>query len=193
MNVLNEINSAVNTMNAGSSFLTSFMNGMNNMNLLKQTVSESKKQLSNMEYSSEANTMNAGSNFLTSLMGGVNTLNSSSVINNAGVIPSIINAMKFQPAMPDIESIISQTYAGSDDSYSLEDTTRNIPLWLWADKDIGGSFSSSTTNNNRPVTISPNINITVNGSDPGMGQEIRRIIEEVIADIQDREERTRFD
>ena len=145
------------------------------------------------EINSAVNTMNAGSNFFTKLKEDVNILSSSSVMNNAGVMPSIINAMKFQPAMPDIESIISQTYTGSDDSYSLEDTTRDIPLWLWADKDIGGSFSSSTTNNNRPVTISPNINITVNGGDPGMGQEIRRIIEEVIADIQDREERTRFD
>jgi hypothetical protein len=190
--------SAINTMNAGDSFLTNLTNSINNMNLLNQSILEGTKQFNSMEYFFSANNMNIGNSFLTSLMGDVNSLNSSSVINNAGVMPSIINALKFQPdmnipSMPEIGSVISQTYAGSGDSYSLEDTTRNIPLWLWADRDIGGTFSSSTMNNNHPVTISPNINITVNGGESGIEQKFRQIIEEVISDLRDREERVRFD
>ena len=69
--------------------------------------------------------------------------------------------MNFHPIMPGIGDLFPPMYPDSTESPSLEETTRNIPLWLWADKEIGGSFNSSTTNNNRPVTISPSFNIKV--------------------------------
>ena len=90
-------------------------------------------------------------------------------------------------------NLFSQINAGLGDSPSLEDTTGGIPLWLAAGQEMGTSFGSPITNNNRPVTMSSNFNITVNGGEPGIEQKFRQIIEEVLSDMQDREERTTFE
>ena len=190
----------------------------NSENLLNQIVSGGTKQLSNIL---SASTMNTSSHLLSNVIEGGNSLKTSSFITNAinnlrdagmgipelgsvnvlnriapqnaGVMPSIMNSMNVQPIMPGIGDLFPPMYTEQSARPSLEDTTRNITLWLWAEKDIGGSFSSSTTNNNQPVTISPSFNITVNGGEAGIEQKFRRIIEEVLSDIQDREVRTRFD
>ena len=181
----------------------------NTVSMLNKIISGGSKQFSNILSSSTriiegGNSLNAFSLISSAVnnlrnsgmgipeLGGMNVLNRIST-QSAGVMPSIMNAMNFQPMMPGIGDLFPPMYTEQGESPSLEDTTRNIPLWLWAEKDIGGSFSSSTTNNNRPVTISPSFNITVNGGESGIEQKFRRIIEEILSDIQDREARTRFD
>ena len=109
------------------------------------------------------------------------------ILNNIGneganqftnIMPSLLNTMNYQ---------------NSDTQNLLDDTTRGIPLGQAASQDFGASFgNTTTTNNNRTATISPNINITVNGGDSGIENRFRQIIEEVLLDLQDREARVSF-
>ena len=109
------------------------------------------------------------------------------ILNNIGneganqftnIMPSLLNTMNYQ---------------NSDTQNLLDDTTSGIPLWQAASQDFGASFgNTTTTNNNRTATISPNINITVNGGDSGIEKRFRQIIEEVLLDLQDREARVSF-
>ena len=83
--------------------------------------------------------------------------------------------------------------AGREVVVPLENRARGIPLWKAAGEELGFSFGNSqTTNNNRNVTMSPNINITVNGGDQNTEARFRQIIEDVLADLQDREGRLSF-
>lgn len=86
--------------------------------------------------------------------------------------------------------------AGREAVIPLENKTRGIPLWKAAGEEMGLLFGNSTTNNDNrsnSMNFSPVYNITVNGGDPRMGQEIRQIIEDVMLDFQDRMQRTSFE
>ncbi|MBQ6773808.1 MAG: phage tail tape measure protein [Synergistaceae bacterium] len=83
--------------------------------------------------------------------------------------------------------------AGREVVVPLENRARGIPLWRAAGEELGFSFgNSTTTNNNRNVTMSPNINITVNGGDGNTAQKFRQIVEDVLSDLQDQERRLSF-
>lgn len=85
--------------------------------------------------------------------------------------------------------------AGREAIIPLEDRSRGIPLWKAAGEEMGMSFGGSTTNNNNSTYTtqqSPVFNITVNGGEPGIEQRFRQIIEDVLMNMQNYEERVAF-
>ena len=130
------------------------------------------------------------------------------------VMPSIINALKFQPEinpveMPGIKNIIPNVAneifstpnlgfvaeAGREAVIPLENKASGIPLWKAAGEGMGLLFGNTTNNNDNhsnSVILSPSFNITVNGGEQGIEQKFRQIVEDVLNNLKNDMERVSF-
>ena len=81
--------------------------------------------------------------------------------------------------------------AGAEAIIPLTDRSRGIPLWMAAGEEMGMKFGGNTTTNNMS-SLSPTINITVNGGDDNIAQRIGDEVRRVLRDIQEYNDRTQL-
>jgi TP901 family phage tail tape measure protein len=82
--------------------------------------------------------------------------------------------------------------AGSEAIIPLSDRSRGIPLWMAAGEEMGMRFGNNSTTTNNITGGSPNINITVNGGDPGIAQRVAEEVKRALREIQEYNDRTQL-